>query len=166
MGAFYCLRTTLTTSTDTHRTVMRSFLVFNLFLSGILFSRFLTSDMEPVMTVGVDTINTRILLEEITQSAEPVRDRQSPLLEPDYYGCGSCLSRLRPGSTGTINNYGNSSCLWLLHAEDRRTEIQLVCRHINLPSCKSRASSGGLPSLDNVLLISPGWDLTKSWLYC
>ena len=44
--------------------------------------------MEPVMTVGVDTINTRILLEEITQSAEPVRDRQSPLLEPDYYGVG------------------------------------------------------------------------------
>ena len=23
-----------------------------------------------------------------------------------------------------------------------------------------------VPSLDNVLLISPGWDLTKSWLYC
>ena len=29
-----------------------------------------------------------------------------------------------------------------------------------------RDSSGGIPSLDNVLLISPSWDLTQSWLYC
>ena len=55
--------------------------------------------------------------------------------------CGSCLSSLRSGSTGTINNYGNSSCLWLLQAEDRTAEIQLVCRHINLPTCKVRAVS-------------------------
>ena len=54
------------------------------------------------MTLGVDSINTRILLEEISQvklpasltshltpsqSAEqPARDRQSPSLQPDYYG--------------------------------------------------------------------------------
>ena len=54
--------------------------------------------------------------------------------------CGSCLSNLRPGSTGTIKNYGNSSCLWLLQAEDRTAEIQLVCRHIILPTCKVRLS--------------------------
>ena len=40
------------------------------------------------MTVGVETITTRMLLEEISQSAEPVRDRQSLSPGLDYYGVG------------------------------------------------------------------------------
>ena len=55
--------------------------------------------------------------------------------------CGSCLARLVPGSSGTLKNHGNSSCLWLLHAEDRTAEIQLVCRQINLPTCKVSSDS-------------------------
>ena len=78
------------------------------------------------MSQGVDTYHTKILLEEIS----PLRPVQSTL-----YGCGSCLSRLRPGSRGTITSSGNSSCVWLLHT-DTTAEIQLVCRQINLPSCK------------------------------
>ena len=84
-----------------------------------------------VVRQGVDSLHTKLLLDEIAQSAElPART-----LQPNFYGCGSCLSRLRPGSRGTIYNSGNSSCVWLLHT-DTTAEIELVCRQINLPSCK------------------------------
>ena len=51
----------------------------------------MSSDEEGVMTVDVETITTRMLLEEITQSAEPVRDRQSLSPLPDYYGVGGAM---------------------------------------------------------------------------
>ena len=62
------------------------------------------------------------------------------MLPPDFYGCGSCLSRLRIGESGSLTNTGDSSCLWLLHTEHTGARIRLQCHNIQLPSCRVRFS--------------------------
>ena len=106
------------------------------------------------------------------------------MLPPDFYGCGSCLSRLKLGDSGSLSNSGNRSCLWLLHTEHTGARIKIECDNIQLPSCRVRPhhddhiagihalylkgsdTSGTIPNLDNALVITQNWDFTRSHVYC
>eukprot|EP00091_Calanus_sinicus_P007432 TRINITY_DN18495_c0_g1_i1.p1 TRINITY_DN18495_c0_g1~~TRINITY_DN18495_c0_g1_i1.p1 ORF type:complete len:198 (-),score=53.35 TRINITY_DN18495_c0_g1_i1:102-695(-) len=150
---------------------MLHFLFLNLILLGEgVMTQADTMVEETVVRQGVDTFTTKLILQDISQgpylrSSQIVDDAES--FHTDFYGCGSCLSNLKIGDSGVISSPNNSSasCVWLLHTT-QAAEIQIVCTSVNLPQCKAVDSSGSTPAWSNVLIISPTWQFTKSWVYC
>eukprot|EP00090_Calanus_glacialis_P043392 TRINITY_DN76819_c0_g1_i1.p1 TRINITY_DN76819_c0_g1~~TRINITY_DN76819_c0_g1_i1.p1 ORF type:complete len:195 (-),score=42.29 TRINITY_DN76819_c0_g1_i1:95-679(-) len=147
---------------------MLHFLFLNLILIGdSVLCQANTMDEETVVRQGVDTFTSKLILQDIRQgpylrSSQTLDDAES--FRTDFYGCGSCLSNLKIGDSGVISSPHNStdSCVWLLHTT-QSAEIQIVCTSVNLPQCKAVDSS---VAWSNVLIISPTWQFTKSWVYC
>jgi len=88
----------------------------------------------------------------------------SPHNSSDLLGCGACLSNLKVNDFGTISvSNASSSCVWLLHTKEC-AEIELTCHTVKTgDSC--RLSQGDI-DMDNVLIIAPTWQFTRSWVYC
>merc|ERR1719474_1693996 len=69
------------------------------------------------------------------------------------------------GSDAVESANSSHSCVWLLHTT-QEAEIQIVCTSVHLPQCKATDKAGTIPSWNTVLIISPTWQFTKSWVYC
>jgi len=132
---------------------LRKYLLFFL-----ISSTWAAQENTEVVRRGLEGSLSHTLLRTLQNSGE------SPHNSGDLLGCGSCLSNLKIGDFGPISvSNSSSSCVWLLHTKES-AEIELTCHTVRTgDSCRL---SQGEVNMDNVLIIAPTWQFTRSWVYC